>query len=58
MKICDKCGNKLPNELSNTEYPQYAVMEMLSPIFCHAVDLCNDCMKELYKWLRTMEGKE
>ena len=52
-KKCDRCGALYENNLSW----KYSVLKDCYPYSDQKIDLCNNCMYELEKWLKKGELK-
>ena len=55
-KICDRCGRFYSIELFSINYEEkwwrYEITKDNHPYGAEKVDLCIDCRKKLYKWLK------
>lgn len=54
MKICDRCGNRLPHPLAQTTFPTYNITG--NWIDCAiTIDLCPKCESDFTEWLKELK---
>ena len=59
MKICDRCGNRLPHPLAQTRnLPTYTIIGYYDIIWKRPIDLCPKCESEFTEWLKELKDEE
>ena len=55
IKICDRCGVKICDEIQQAILPIYSICGMYDSNYSKSIDLCSKCQRDLDKWLENKE---
>ena len=58
MKICDRCGEPLPPDFMQVQFPYFYITKSTDLLGFNEIELCHSCSKELNNWLNNKKEYE
>lgn len=55
MRCCNRCGDPLPPDFMQVQFPFFYITKSKSLLDCRQIELCTSCSKELDEWLNNKE---